>query len=135
MTNQSNIPTETDEPRYSIKVNGRWFPDMIGPVDTSGSVEMYAGVLGFPATALVIDNVEKYRVATERSGWGEYITGYDRENPAGDGSRILAIDIKDPHVLYMVHTKGGSWSKPVYGTDEMFAGDMLPIDGVQILRV
>lgn len=124
------------EPRYTSCVNGRWFPDMIGGRDTSGSSETYTGIFGFDMTGLVIDNVEKYSVATEDGGWLGPVTGYDKNNPAGDGSPIIAVQITDPNVIYMTHTKGGRWSKPVYGNkSDRYSGNMLPIDALQILSI
>ncbi len=123
------------DPRYTSLVNNRWFPDMIGGVDTSNSSETYTGIFGFEITGIVIDNVKEYRVATEKSGWLPFISGYDKDNPAGDGSPILAVEINDPNVIYMVHTKGVRWSKPMYGNETGYAGSMLPIDALQILRI
>lgn len=130
-----SISDDILDPRYTVKVNNRWFPDMIGGIDTSGSTETYAGIFGFDITALVIDNVEKYRVATENSGWMPYIYEYNKNKPAGDGSPILAVEIVDPEVIYMTHTKGGRWSKALYGNEDGYSGSMLPIDAIQILRL
>ena len=124
-----------DEPRYTVMVNNRWFPDMLGDRDTQGSSEYYAGIFGHEIENLVVDGVKEYRVATEDSAWRPPVYEYDKNNPAGDGSPIIALQINDPSVIYMVHTKGGHWSKPVYGREKTYAGDMLPIDAVQILRV
>lgn len=123
------------EPRYAVKIGNRWFPDMIGDKDTAGSSETYAGIFNYPITALIIDGVDKYRVATEKSGWLPYKTKYDMEDPAGDGTSIIAVDICDDHILYMTHVKGGNWSKPRYGNEAEYSGNMLPIDAIQILRM
>lgn len=128
--------SDIKEPRYTSYVNGRWFPDMIGGSDSSGSSETYTGIFGFDITGLVIDGVEEYSVATEDGGWLDPISGYDKEHPAGDGSPIIAVKIIDPNVIYMTHTKGGRWSKAVYGTEtDKYSGNMLPIDALQILAI
>lgn len=124
-----------NEPRYAVKINNRWLPDMIGGVDSEGSSETWAGIFGYSINAITISGVSAYRVATEKSGWTSFMYGYDKDNPAGDGTDILALEIHDRNVLYMVHTKGGSWSKPVYGNEPGFVGHMVPIDGVQIIRM
>lgn len=126
---------DVKEPRYTSCVNGRWFPDMIGGVDSCGSSETYTGIFNYDITDLAIDGVEKYRFATKDSGWRPWTNKYDLNDTIGDGSPLIALEIKDSDVLYMVHTKGGQWSKPKYGNEEGFAGSMLPIDAVQILRM
>lgn len=123
------------QPRYAVRIGNRWFPDMVGDVDTTGSQESYAGVFNYPLTGLAIDGVDKYRVATERSGWLPYKTDYDLDDPAGDGSNILAVEICGNKLMYMTHIKGGSWSKARYGDESEYSGNMLPIDAIQILRI
>lgn len=126
---------EIKEPRYAVRIGNRWFPDMIGDKDTAGSSESYAGIFNYPITGLAIDGVDKYRVATEKSGWLPYINGYDLDNPAGDGSDIIAVDICGDHIIYMTHIKGGQWTKPKYGDESEYSGNMLPIDAIQILGI
>ena len=126
---------DSKQPRYAVKIGNRWFPDMVGDVDITGSSESYAGIFNYPITALTIDGVEKFRVATEKSGWLPFKTQYDLDDPAGDGSNIIAVDILGDGIMYMTHIKGGTWSKALRGEDDGYSGSMLPIDAIQIISV
>ena len=127
---------ELKQPRYNSMVKGHWYGDMIGDVDASGSSEHYTGVLGYPITNLTIEGVFSYRVYTKDSKkWGPWIEygHYDKTNPAGDGSEILAIEINDRTIEYSYHIIGGGWFDPP-NDGSFYIHPYLPIDALKIIR-
>lgn len=126
-----------DGVRYTVRVNNRWFPDMLDDADTSGSSENYAGIFGHEITGVVIDGVDKYSLWTVKSGLLEPVYKYDKsDSNTGDGSPIIGIKIMDPSVKYRVHIKGEGWSDTVYGYNLVGCGDPFkPIDAIQIIRI
>lgn len=125
----------SSELRYAVKNDLGWSPDMIGAEDAEGQGLYYAGQFGHPITHITIGGVEKYRVFSKRGKWGEYHTGYDKDNPAGNGSPILAIEIHDSNCIIGIHLNGGTWLPQTRGVkDTGYAGSMSPIDAIWIDR-
>lgn len=138
-TNSENSPGGNFEIfKYAVlKSDGTWSPDMEGLMASDGSDISYAGTLGVGIIGLVISGVRKYRVCTQRGGWGPYISEYNKDNPAGNGTPIIAIEIVDPAIDVGVHIKGGSWLDKTSTVDfegGAYAGCMIPIDGVWMTK-
>ncbi len=133
--------TSNDTLRYAAFYDDQWGVEMEGiiPVDDTSDAE-YTGILGKVITKFTMGGVEKYRVFTRRHKWSKFYTEFDKNNPAGDGSPILAIEIYDKDVTIGVHVYGGSWlpgSKGTYDGDtseQPYAGIMVPMDGIWISR-
>lgn len=117
--------------RYWGMVGGEWLPKMVDHVDTGGSSDDYAGVMGRPLEYFAC-NYHKYRVMTEEGGWLDWIRKYDLadlvDGAAGDGSPILAVEIRSKHAHLEVHTVDGRWL-PAKGYK---AGDGTPVDAVRL---
>lgn len=103
------IENTATEVRYTVKYGDEWQPDMINTYSDDDSNRAYAGIIGKPITYLTMEGVDKYRVYTTRRGWSKYFTKYDKDNPAGDGSPIIAIEIWDKTARIAVHIKDGEW--------------------------
>lgn len=86
---------------------------MEGLVDTGGSGDDYAGVIGNSCTYIGIDGVGQYRVYSQASGWLPYVDHFDSNDEeygmAGDGSAILALEIPNNNIKYQVHVIGDGW--------------------------
>ena len=142
--NTSTDPVSDDQPRYNAMVNGQWLPDMVGLIDTDGSPDTYAGIMGRPIQYIAIDGVKRYRVHTVEGGWLDWV--YKRKlsdlvyGAAGDGSPILAVEIDDDSVKYRVHTVSDRWLPYMIGmtdtdgSDDTFAGNGVDIDAIEIMR-
>ena len=127
--------------RYTVKYGDEWQPDMINLISSDDSNRDYAGSFTKPITYLTIGGVEKYRVYSAKHGWSKYHTKYDKNDPAGDGSPILALEVWDKHAKMAVHIKGGTWSHSEIGTfdgdtrDPKYIGNMMMIDAFWIYRI
>lgn len=126
---------------YVAFYDGHWGVEMEGTIaaaDTSDAE--FTGSFGKPITKFTMGGVEKYRVFTRKRKWSKFYTKFDKENPAGDGSPILAIEIYDKNVTIGVHLNGGTWlpgKKGTYDGDTdipTYAGSMSPIDAIWIDR-
>lgn len=126
---------------YAAFYDGQWGIEMEGAVavDDTSDAE-FAGSFGKPITKFTMGGVEKYRVFTRRHKWSKFFNKFDKENPAGDGSPILAIEVYDKNVIIGVHINGGTWLPAKHGTFEgdtsspTYAGSMSPIDAIWIDR-
>ena len=121
----------SEQPRYSVKVGGRWWPDMIGTEDSAGSSESYAGIIGQPIEDITIGDGYKYSVRGKRNKW---VDGdkYDQSANLSKGGPVTGIKIEG-NVIYAVHVKGGSWLPSVHGGEIISAG--VPIDAIWIESV
>ena len=132
--------SNSDMLRYAVFSNNEWGVEMDGVNAADDSDADYAGVIGIPFTYITIGGVEKYRVFTRKHKWSKFFTEFNKSNPAGDGSPILAIEIYDKDVVIGIHVKGGSWLSGKNGTFEgdtntpTYAGIMTPIDAIWIDR-
>lgn len=136
-------PVAENGPRFAICHRGIWFDDMVGTRDTGGSNYNYGGVYDVEMNYIAIEGVGDYRVCTSKNGWLPYVNGFDkndRENGmAGDGSRILAIEIPNCKVRFSCHTISGEWLPYMIGqydtggSSKTYCGDMNPIDCIQIM--
>ena len=142
-TDNKTTAIDTIDPkelRYAIKIGDTWLPEMIGTTAADGSDITYAGIIGSSFRYFTLGGVEKYRVFSEKSKWSKWFTKFDKDNPAGDGSPILAIEIFDKAVMIGIHVKGGYWLPQKMGTYDgdtdkpTYAGCMVPIDGIWIDR-
>lgn len=126
--------------RYAAFYDGKWGVEMEGTIAADDSDAEFSGTIGFPITKITIGGVEKYRVFTRKHRWSEFFTGFDKANPAGDGTPILAIEVYDKNVMIGVHVKDGSWLPGKRGTFDgdidspTYAGSMTPIDAIWIDR-
>lgn len=133
--------TSNDTLRYAAFYDDQWGVEMEGitPVDDTSDAE-YTGILGKVITKFTMGGVEKYRVFTRRHKWSKFYTKFDKNNPAGDGSPILAIEVYDKNVTIGIHVKGGTWLPGKRGTFDgdtdipTYAGSMSPIDAIWIDR-
>lgn len=135
-------PVEGNGPRYAVCHRGVWFDDMIGTHDTGGSPDDYGGAFGCIMNYLAIEGVGKYRVCTSANGWLPYVDKFDKNDEeygmAGDGSRILAVEIPNSNVRFACHTTSGLWlpdmigTKDTGGSSDTYGGDMTPIDAIRI---
>lgn len=132
------------QPRYAVRVNGSWYDDMYGLVDSGGSNDDYAGDLKNAIQYLAVSGVGKYRVKTKNSDWLPYVSKYnlkDEENGmAGDGSTIVALEIPSSKFKYQVCCNG-SWydwmlgKKDLGGSKDTYAGDgKNAITGIRIKK-
>ncbi len=133
--------TKDDVLHYAAYYDNQWGIEMEGtiPVDEHFDVE-YTGVFGKPITKFTMGGVEKYRVFTRKHKWSKFYTKFDKSNPAGDGTPILAIEVYDKNVTIGIHLKGGSWLPGKKGTfdgdtnEPTYAGSFSPIDAIWIDR-
>lgn len=136
-----------NQPRYRVSTDpaGRsWLSEMQGPVDTGGSGDDFAGIVGRAIRWFACD-AKRYRAFTRDSAWLPWVSQY---NPgdldygcAGDGSEILAIEIEDPSVRFAVKIIGGGYYSDMLGqfdtggSGDYYAGDMMnAIDAVRMRR-
>ena len=132
------------QPKYAVYTsqNG-WLDMMEGLVDTGGSGDDYAGVIGNSCTYIGINGVGQYRVYSQASGWLPYVDHFDYNDEeygmAGDGSAILALEIPNDNIEYQVHVIGDGWypwmkgNRDTGGSGDTYAGDMRnAIDAVKI---
>ena len=140
-------PQPSSGVRYCVSTdpNGLyWFAEMIDGFDTGGSTDDFAGAYGEFVRWIAIQGAT-YRVCTQASGWLPWVDQYNTSDLnngcAGDGSPIVALEIKDSNIRYQVHTYGGEWYAEMIGqhdtggSSDTFAGDMWnPIDAVSIRR-
>lgn len=134
--------TSTDNVlRYAAFYNNQWGVEMEGTnaADDTSDAD-FTGEFGKPITKFTMGGVEKYRVFTQKHKWSKFYTKFDKENPAGDGTPILAIEIYDKNAIIGIHIKGGVWLPSKKGTfegdtsDPTYAGSMSPIDAIWIDR-
>lgn len=145
MTTATKEPSKKNgQPIYNAMVNGRWLDAMQGLVDSGGSGDDFAGEMGIGIQFLAIEGVGKYRVCTQNGGWLPFVSIRNMNDldmgAAGDGSAIVAVEIPNSAIKYRVHTRGGGWldwmigSKDTGGSSDTYAGEMLPIDAIQIKK-
>ena len=133
-----DISDDIDEFRYAVMADGKWLPVMVGTTSDEDPSLDYAGIFGKPITKITIGGVEKYRVFSERGKWSKFFTKFDKENPAGNNTPILAVEIHDKNAVIGIHVKGGSWLPAKHATYEgstdvpTYAGVLAPIDGLWI---
>lgn len=121
--------------KYAVSLDPQgayWLPEMVGTHDTGGSSDWFAGIMGSPIRWLAVEGAE-YRVCTTASGWLPWVsrcnTGDLENGCAGDGSEILAVEIRNS-VRYAVHAIGIGWFDDMVGqhdtggTDDTFGGDL-----------
>lgn len=142
----SHPSKKNGQPLYNAMVNSMWLDTMQGLVDTGGSGDDYAGEIGIAIQYLAIEDVGSYQVCSQASGWLETVSKRkltDLEyGAAGDGSAILAVRIHNDGIEYRTHTLGGGWLGWMRGLKDIsdpnetddFAGEMLPIDAIQIRK-
>lgn len=130
-------PAKT-QPRYRVCVGKEWLDEMRGKVDAGGSSDTYAGILGKPITYLAC-NAKKYRVKVKTKAgtkWLPWVTKYDYHDLdygcAGDGHKIVGVEISDNTVKFRVHVQGGEWLPAVTCKA---TGNGKPIDAVRMVRV
>ena len=145
-------PSQPTEPAYdesqplyaACTVGMRWLDPMRGTVDTGGSGDDFAGVMGEAMGYLAIDGVGQYRAQSVDNGWLPYVDAYDpsdlENGCAGDGSAITALEIPNDGIRYQVHVLGGGWldwmrgNSDEGGSSDWWAGNGEPIDAVRIVR-
>ena len=142
-TNTAN-PSVNGQPNYNAMCNGKWLSTMQGLKDTGGSNDDFGGSMGIGMQFLAIEGVGKYRVATQNGGWLPWVNKRDlndlNNGCAGDGSAIVAVEIPNSKIKYQVHVRGGSWldwmigNKDTGGSNDIFAGNMTPIDAIRIVK-
>lgn len=84
---------------------------------------------------LAVKNAGKYRVCTVANGWLPWVDEYntsDLENGcAGDGSKIIGVEISNSAIAYAVRVHGSLWYPEMHGTydtggtGDNFAGDLM----------
>ena len=133
-----------NQPKYAVYTNqDGWLDTMEGLVDTGGSSDDYAGVIGNSCTYIGINGVGQYRVYSQASGWLPYVDHFNSNDEeygmAGDGSAILALEIPNDSIKYQVHVVGDGWyswmigNRDTGGSSDTYAGDMRnPIDAIRI---
>ena len=143
---QSKPQPSTGQPKYAVYTNQNgWLDTMEGLVDTSGGSDNYAGIIGNSCTYIGIDGVGKYRVYTKKNGWLPYVDHFDKKDEengmAGDGSKILALEIPNSKIKYQVHVVNSGWydwmigNKDTGGSRDPYAGDKRSsIDAVRIIK-
>lgn len=113
---------------------GVWQGELVGKVDTTGSGDDYAGVVGRPMLYIAAGGVGEYQASDIRHGWWPKVSQYDinddENGRAGDGQPIDRFRIFDPTVYYQTHNLGGVWNGVMKGTTDIsgesnddFAGD------------
>ena len=118
--------------RVSIKENGKvWYAEMQDGYDTGGSTDGFGGDMKNPIRWLAIKDAT-YRVYTEKNGCLPWVNQYNvkdlEDGCAGDGSPILAIEIKNEDIEYAAYV--GEWFDDMIGlsdtggSNDTFAGDM-----------
>lgn len=125
-------PTNTTltEPRYSVKLNDQWTPDMIGLEDSEGSAKSYAGIFGQPIRDFILGDGYKYAVRTKRGKWIER-NKYDKTVDLGvNNYPITGIRIDTKGVRYAVHVKGGDWLPVAISGEPIITG--VAIDGIWV---
>lgn len=141
-------PVVVDDILYAASTdpNGQlWLPNMVGLVDTGGSDDDFAGILGEPIRWIAIDGVGPYRVYTEASGVLPWVDSFNKKDLeygcAGDGSPITALEIPNMGIKYVAHNLGGNWlpwmigNHDTGGSSDPFAGTLIcPIDAVSITQ-
>ena len=134
-------------PRYRVMAGGKWLDEMRGKVDMGGGTDTYAGLKGKPVQFLAC-NAKKYRVkvrnAAGKSYWLPWVTKYKHTDLdagcAGDGNKVVAVEIADPTVKFRVHSIKNGWmawmvgQKDTSGSKDRFGGDGTPIDLIQMVR-
>lgn len=121
----------SNEPRYSVKLNGHWFPDMIGTEDSAGSSETYAGIFGQPIEDFTLGDGYKYSVRGKRGKWTD-CDKYDQTVDHSNGGPVTGIKIEGD-VIYAIHVKGGDWLPSVIGGEAITTG--VAIDAIWISKV
>ena len=143
---QSKPKADPKQPRYRV-YSGGWLDEMRGKVDMGGSGDTYAGIKGKQVKYLAC-NAKKYRVRVQNAAgkkyWLPWVTKYkpsDLANGcAGDGNKVIAVEIADSTVKFRVHTIGGTWlpwmvgQKDTGGSKDKFGGNGKPIDCIQMVR-
>lgn len=125
--------TTLTEPRYSVKLNNRWMPDMLGLEDSEGSTETYAGIFGQPIQDFILGDGYKYAVRTKRGKWIERNT-YDQMVDLGaNNSPITGIRIDGNDICYAVHVKGGDWLPSAVGGEYITTG--VAIDAIWVSKI
>lgn len=146
ITSAPSVTTNTkiNQPEYNVKtLNHGWLTEMIGLKEKDGGNDNYAGITGTPCVYIGINNVGKYRVYTQASGWLPYVDHLDYKDEengmAGDGSPILAIEIPNSKIKYQVHVMNVGWydwmvgNKDTGNSKDTYAGDLKnPIDTIRI---
>lgn len=135
----SSTPSETVDKSVTFRIS----------TDSSGKKWLTAGKQCDGTKAIrwiAIKNAGRYRVATVANGWLPWIDAYDTadlENGcAGDGSKIVGIQVESANMRYAVRVRGNIWYADMVGlsdtggTNDNFAGDLAnAIDGFRISRV
>lgn len=130
--NTSNVQNN-DIFRYAVKSGDEWSPEMIGTEAADPTIDnTYAGSIGKPIEYITIGGVEKYRVFSKRGKWGPFFTSFDKDNPAGNGTPILAIEIWDKNCVVGIHVLGGNWLTGASIRGKGTVGIYTPIDALWI---
>lgn len=130
----------SEDPRYIAATKNGWGIEMIGIEATDGSNIDHAGIIGMAMTNFTIEasGIKKARVRNKRGRWLEYKTGFDKNDPLGDGTIITGIEIIGAGYIASVHAKGGSWLGSRHTSDtegEVILGSNLPIDAIWIEKI
>lgn len=129
MMNASTTMHNNKKPHYTVKINGRWLPDMIGLEDSKGSSETYAGIFGQTIEDFILGDGYVYYVRNRK---GEWIARdkYDLSVDLSKNAPITGIQIDGANVIYSVHVKGGSWLPSAVGGERVVTG--MAIDGIWV---
>ena len=136
----STTKSISEDPRYIAATENGWGIEMIGIEAADGSDIDHAGIIGKAMTNFTVEasGIKKARVRNKRGRWLEYKTGFDKNNPLGDGTGITGIELIGAGYVASVHVKGGSWlgSRRTSDTDgEVILGSNLPIDAIWIEKI
>ena len=101
----------------------QWQGELRGKVDTTGSGDDYAGVVGRPMLYVAVGGVGQYQASDMSHGWWPRVSKYDINDDdngrAGNGDPIDRFRIFDDSVFYQTHNLGGVWNGVMRGTKDI----------------
>lgn len=114
--------------------SGDWQGELRGKLDTTGSGDDFAGVIGRPLLYVAAGGIGAYQASDIHNGWWPEVTGYDLNDDengrAGNGQPIDRFRCFDDTVFYQTHNLGGVWNGVMRGKVDIsgeshddFAGD------------